>query len=101
MDAITSFDNNRVALYAAAYAQGGDDAVNTLAAKYAALSTQYQQLLASELAVNDPAYQNLSDRAGQETAALKNSITTMNDINQTISALSTVITAVAGIVALV
>ena len=99
--AITAFDNNRVALYAAAEKQGGDDAVNNLAAQYEALGAQYEQLLANELAANDPAYEDLSNQAAQETKALKESITTMNDINQTISALSTVITVVASIAALV
>jgi hypothetical protein len=99
--AINSFDDNRVALLAAAEAQGGDPAVNNLLAKYTALRSEYVNLLASELAADDPAYGDLSDQAGQEAASLQTSITTLDDINETITILSTVISVVASIVALV
>jgi hypothetical protein len=101
MEAINSFDTNRTALLAAAQTQGGDDAVNTLLAKYASLRAQYIRLIAAELAVNNDAYVGLSDRAGAETEALKRSIRSMNDINQTITIFSTVIGVVASIAALV
>ena len=98
--AISSFDDNRPALFAAAKKQGGDGAVNQLLQQYNALRQQYNTLLASELAVNDPAYAGLSDQAGKEAVALKASITTMNDINQTITILSTVVSVVASVAAL-
>jgi hypothetical protein len=99
--AINSFDDNRDALLEAAEKQGGDPAVNNLEAQYQDLRSKYTDLLASELAANDPAYANLSDQAGAEAASLQTSITTLNDINETITILSTVISVVASIVALV
>jgi hypothetical protein len=99
--AINSFDDNRVALLATAEAQGGDPAVNNLEVKYVALRSEYVKLLASELAVNDPAYTNLSDQAGTEAVSLQTSIAMLNYINETITILSTVVSVVASIVALV
>jgi hypothetical protein len=101
LDAINSFDDNREALLTAAQQQGGDDAVNKLLANYATLRGQYRQLIAAELAVNNPAYGDLSDRACAEATSLQNSISSMKDINQIITTTSTVIGMVASVAALV
>ena len=101
MAAIDSFDDNRLALLAAAKAEGGDTAVNNLLAQYQDLRDKYNGLLEAELAANDPAYADLSEQAGQEAKNLQNSINTLNDINTTITILSTVISVVASIVDLV
>ncbi len=98
---IQQFNDNRAGILANASQQGGQDAVTAMEDKYEVLNEQYNQMLAAALDVNNAAYGNLSDRAGAEADILQASVTDLTDIDQTITALSTVISVVATIVTLV
>jgi len=98
---IKQFNDNRANILSAANQQGGQDAVAKLEANFDDLNNQYDQLLEQELDVNNAAYSGLSDQADSETTQLQASLSNLQDINQTITLCSSVISTVASIVTMV
>ena len=93
--AISQYNAKRTQLLQAALQSGGQDAVQALEDKYDALRNAYNEILQKELDENNAQYEQLTSAAATEVDKLKESVQQLNNINDTISLVTSVLNLVA------
>ncbi len=89
--AITDFNNNRFQILQLAFQNGGQNEVTRLEQEYDALRDAYFEIIQAQLDKNNHLYDQLTTATNTETDKLKTSIAQLNNINNIINLLTSVV----------
>ena len=89
--AIGEFNNRRAEILEQAFNEGGRPAVTRLVEEYDALRDAYFEILRRELDANNHLYEKVLTAANNEVEKLEESISQLNNINEIINLITSVI----------